>query len=201
MNAQAVLEQTIEEITKTESRPSLLLHACCAPCASYVLEYLAAYFEITIFFFNPNIYPEQEYRRRKEELEGMLAAMKSDVKMIEGAYEPRVFYEMAQGREHDAERGQRCMLCYALRLEETARYAAENGFDYFCTTLSISPHKDAEKLNETGLMLQEKHRAAYLVSDFKKKNGYLKSLELSKQYGLYRQEYCGCEFSIRRGME
>ncbi|WP_258106473.1 epoxyqueuosine reductase QueH [Christensenella minuta] len=197
MNAQIVLEKTISLIQEAGLRPSLLLHACCAPCASYVLEYLSPYFDISIFYFNPNIYPPQEYSRRLEELRRMLKDMDSTAVLIEGAYEPHIFSKIAHGHESDAERGPRCSLCYALRLEETAKQAAKDGFDYFATTLSISPHKDAAKLNELGLALSAKYEVDYLVSDFKKKNGYLRSLELSRQYGLYRQEYCGCMHSMR----
>lgn len=198
MNAQAALEKTINSVQASGRRPTLLLHACCAPCASYVLEYLTPYFDITVFFFNPNIYPEREYTRRREELRRLLAEAHSGIPFVEEAYDPGLFYKAAAGHEADAERGQRCALCYALRLEAAAAYAAENSFDYFTTTLSIGPHKDAAKLNETGPALAAAHGVDYLVSDFKKKNGYQRSLELSRQYGLYRQEYCGCEFSMRR---
>ncbi len=197
MNAQIILEQTLASIREAGTKPSLLLHACCAPCSSYVLEYLSPYFDISILFFNPNIYPPQEYYRRLEELRRMLRDMNHPAALIEGAYEPHIFSEIARGHEADAERGPRCARCYEFRLAEAAKCAAKGGFDYFSTTLSISPHKDAAKLNETGLALSVEYGVEYLVSDFKKKNGYLRSLELSRQYGLYRQEYCGCRFSMR----
>ncbi len=197
MNAQMCLEKTLEQIREAGNRPSLLLHACCAPCSSYVLEYLSSCFDITLFFYNPNIYPAEEYNRRLEELRDMLAALNSPAALVEGAFEPQIFEELVKGREKEPERGSRCLLCYALRLEKTAKFAAQNGFDYFTTTLSISPHKDAAKLNETGLLLAKAYGVEYLISDFKKKNGYLRSLEISAQLGLYRQEYCGCRYSMR----
>jgi len=197
MNAQAVLEQTISTIQASCCKPSLLLHACCAPCASYVLEYLAPFFDITVFFYNPNIYPQQEYSRRLSELRRFLAETHPSMALIEGPYHVDTFYRLTSGHEADPERGHRCARCYRFRLEETMKFASAEQFDFFTTTLSISPHKDAAKLNETGLTLAQDGQVRYLVSDFKKKNGYHRSLELSKQYGLYRQEYCGCEFSAR----
>ena len=180
------------------SRPKLLLHACCGPCSSAVLEQLCSHFEITVLYYNPNTWPEEEYRRRGEELERFVAeAHPLGVKVVEDRYDPREFYEAAAGLEAEPERGGRCTACYRLRLRRAAEYAAEKGFDWFTTTLSISPHKDAERLNQIGRELEEEYGVKFLPSDFKKKNGYLRSLQLSEEYGLYRQEYCGCEFSAR----
>lgn len=178
-------------------RKMLLLHACCAPCSSYTIEYLSEFFDITLLFYNPNISPESEYTARARELERLVVEMplKSEVEVVICDYDSTPFYDMAKGLEGLPEGGERCFLCYALRLEKTAKYAKDNGFDYFCTTLSISPYKNAEKLNEIGGELSEKYGIKYLYSDFKKRNGYKRSIELSKEYNLYRQNYCGCVFS------
>ncbi len=179
--------------------PSLLLHACCAPCASAVLEYLAEHFAITLLFYNPNIQPEEEYRTRLLELERLVATLqtKHPVKIFPCEYDPTVFDTLAQGLEDEPERGARCPKCFEARLRKTAHLAKEHGFEYFTTTLSISPHKSADTLHEIGVRLSEEFRVSYLPSDFKKKGGYLRSIELSKQFGLYRQNYCGCKFSKR----
>ena len=192
-NYSIILENTIKEIEATGKRKSLLLHACCAPCSSYVLEYLSKYFDITILFFNPNISPEEEYKFRETELLRLIGEMPlpSSVKLISGRYCPEEFYEMAKGLEG----GERCKKCYALRLAESAKIAKAGGFDYFTTTLSISPYKNADWLNSIGKEQGEIFGVEYLFSDFKKKNGYKRSCELSEIYGLYRQDYCGCEFS------
>ena len=182
VNYQKELERILKELEAEGKVPALLIHSCCAPCSSYVLEYLSQYFKITVFYYNPNIYPESEYTKRS---------------FLAGRYEKEKFYAMAEGMEDLREGGARCMKCYELRLSETARQAAAGGFDYFTTTLSISPMKNAQKLNEIGVRLGEEYGVEYLVSDFKKKNGYKRSIELSKEYGLYRQDYCGCEFSLR----
>lgn len=196
-NYQRILEQTLEGIEKRGTVPTLLLHSCCAPCSSYVLEYLSQYFEITVFYYNPNIYPESEYRERAREQERLIYEMKTEnpIHFLEGTYDPSVFYAMAKGHEKDLEGGERCFRCYELRLREGAAAARQGGFDYFTTTLSISPLKNAQKLNEIGIRLGEEYGVFYLQSDFKKKNGYKRSTELSAQYGLYRQNYCGCVFS------
>ena len=196
-NYQRILEHTLEEIGKNGAVPTLLLHSCCAPCSSYVLEYLSQYFEITVFYYNPNIYPETEYRERAREQERLIWEMKTEnpIHFLEGTYDPSVFYAMARGHEKDLEGGERCFRCYELRLREGAAVAKQGGFDYFTTTLSISPLKNAQKLNEIGIRLGEEYGVPYLQSDFKKKNGYKRSTELSAQYGLYRQNYCGCVFS------
>lgn len=177
--------------------PSLLLHACCAPCSSYVLEYLSQYFNITLFYYNPNISPEEEYTRRVDEVRRLISELpaKHPIQFTEGKYDSFHFFEMAQGHERDPERGERCMKCYRMRLEETAKYAQAGGFDWFTTTLSVSPYKNAQSLNEIGEELGEKYGVKYLSSDFKKRNGYRRSIELSHIYNLYRQNYCGCVFS------
>ena len=184
-------------------RPRLLLHACCGPCSSAVLEQLCPYFEITVLYYNPNIWPPAEYRRREEELERFVAeAHPLGVKVVEDRYDPQEFYDAARGLENEPERGARCTACYRLRMRRAAQYAAEYGFDWFTTTLSISPHKDAVRINQIGQELAVEFGVPHLPSDFKKKNGYLRSLQLSAEYGLYRQDYCGCVFSARpRGQE
>ena len=198
MNYQKELDKTLEKLTKEERVPKLLLHSCCAPCSSYVLEYLSQYFEITVFYYNPNIYPESEYTKRIWEQQKLIDDLpaKHPLSFMAGPYDKERFYEMASGLEHVKEGGARCMKCYELRLREAAKIAKNAGFDYFTTTLSISPLKKAERLNEIGQRLGEEYEVEYLLSDFKKKNGYKRSIELSKIYGLYRQDYCGCEFSM-----
>ena len=196
-NYQIILNKTIDEIQKNNTVPSLLLHSCCAPCSSYVLEYLSEYFDITIFYYNPNISPEEEFYKRVSEQKRLINEMplKRKVKFIEGKYDCEKFYSIAKGLENLKEGGERCFKCYRLRLEETAKTAQKDGFDYFTTTLSISPHKNAQVLNQIGLELEESYSVKYLCSDFKKKNGYKRSCELSEIYGLYRQNYCGCIYS------
>lgn len=191
------LENTLKNIKNEGKRKTLLLHACCAPCSSYVLEYLSSYFDITLFFFNPNISPEAEYRFREEELDRLIGEMPlpSQVKLLSGRYDPKEFEDMARGMEEIEEGGARCFKCYQMRLAETAKEAKRLGYDYFCTTLSISPYKNAEWLNSIGKELAWQFGVPYLFSDFKKKNGYKRSCELSELYSLYRQDYCGCRFS------
>ena len=176
INYQLELDKIIKSITAEGRVPTLLLHSCCAPCSSYCLSYLAEYFSITVLYYNPNISPEAEYKKRVQEQIRLIGELpvKNKVFFAEGFYEPQRFYEMA-----------------------AAEYAKEHGFDYFTTTLSVSPHKNAGKLNEIGLSLAEEYQVPYLVSDFKKRGGYQKSIEYSKEYHLYRQNYCGCEFSRR----
>ncbi|OVE69604.1 hypothetical protein CCS79_06510 [Clostridium diolis] len=197
INYQKELDSLIENLVKNEEVPTLLLHSCCAPCSSYVLEYLSQYFKITIFFYNPNIYPMEEYTRRVAEQKGLISEMKvkNEIRFIEGKYDTESFYKLTKGLEEEKEGGVRCFNCYELRLNEAAIMAKEKGYDYFTTTLSISPHKNSAKLNEIGKSLSEEHDVKYLYSDFKKKEGYKRSIELSKQYKLYRQDYCGCVFS------
>ena len=183
----------IQKLTEEGRTPRLLLHSCCAPCSSYVLEYLSEYFSITVFYYNPNIYPPEEFGKRVEEQERLIRELpaKHPVSFLEGPYEPERFYEMAKGLEQIPEGGERCFRCYRLRLLETAQMARAGGFDYFTTTLSISPLKNAQKLNEIGARLAEEYGVPYLFSDFKKRNGYKRSTELSAEYGLSRQDYCG----------
>ena len=193
-NYQLMLDNTLKTLRDSGNKPSLLLHACCAPCSSYVLEYLNEYFNITVFFYNPNITEKAEYIKRSDELMRLIRELPHS-KFIDGGYEPEKFTEIAKGLETEPEGGKRCFKCYRLRLEESARTAKENGFDYFTTTLSISPHKNAQVLNETGKELSDIYGVGYLFSDFKKRNGYKRSCELSEIYNLYRQDYCGCIYS------
>lgn len=197
INYQKELDKVIESLSQQEKVPTLLLHSCCAPCSSYVLEYLSNYFGITVFYYNPNIYPDEEYEMRVREQQRFIRAFpaKHPIDFIEGAYDKERFYEMARGLEAVPEGGQRCFQCYELRLREAGELAKARGFDYFTTTLSISPMKNAEKLNEIGLRLAEELGVSYLCSDFKKRNGYKRSTELSREYGMYRQDYCGCVYS------
>ncbi len=198
-NYQKELEQVIAELKVQEKVPRLLLHSCCAPCSSYVLEYLSRYFEITVYFYNPNIYPPAEYVSRVKEQERFIKDMEflHPVTLETGVYEPDEFYRITRGLEQEPEGGSRCERCYRLRLQEAAKVAQASRFDYFTTTLSISPLKDADKLNEIGGKLAKEYRVPYLFSDFKKKNGYKRSVELSQEHGLYRQDYCGCVYSQR----
>lgn len=198
-NFQKELDRLIERECSGGKVPGLFLHACCAPCSSYVLEYLSRYFSITVFFYNPNISPKEEYEKRVSEIRRMIAEMEfiHPVELLEGEYRPWVFFQMAKGLEAVPEGGERCFKCYRLRMEEAARLAAEGGYDYFTTTLSISPLKNAGKINEIGEELAGIYKVPHLPSDFKKKNGYKRSIELSAEYGLYRQNYCGCVFSRR----
>lgn len=191
------MEEIIKKYRGKGVRPRLLLHSCCAPCSSAVLERIAEAFEITVFYFNPNIEPQKEYDMRVAELNRLLSCLKEtvDVSLLEGSYEPQKFYEAIKGLEHSGEGSERCYRCYELRLRETAKMAASQQFDCFTTTLSISPYKRADWLNEIGQRLSEEYQVDYLYSDFKKKNGYRRSIELSKQFDLYRQDYCGCRFS------
>lgn len=222
VNYQKELDKIIDGLQGAErdSAPSLFLHSCCAPCSSYVLEYLCRYFQITVFYFNPNISEASEYWKRAEEQKRLIAAYNEEmsggrtsrgsgaahgnevfhgypIAVVEGEYEPRCFFEMARGLEGCPEGGERCFRCYELRLRETARRGAEGGFDFFATTLTISPLKNARKINEIGQALSQEYGIAWLPSDFKKKDGYKRSIELSALYGLYRQDYCGCTYSRR----
>ena len=196
-NYQKELDKLIDHLQKEEKVPTLLLHSCCAPCSSYVLEYLSSYFKITVLYYNPNIYPEEEYRMRVAEQQMFIEKLpvKYPIHFVEGAYEKERFYEMAKGLEDVPEGGERCFRCYRLRMEEAAKLAKEGGYDYFTTTLSISPLKNAQKINEIGEELAEIYKVPHLTSDFKKKNGYKRSVELSKEHDLYRQSYCGCGYS------
>lgn len=194
INYQIQLDKIISEL---DHAPSLLLHSCCAPCSSYCIEYLSQYFNITVFYYNPNIYPEEEYRHRKAEQKRLIGEMKTKypVKMLDCDFESDAFYNAVKGLENCREGGERCFACYRLRLQKTADASKKGGFDFFTTTLTISPLKNAQKINEIGKELGEKYGVPFLPSDFKKKNGYKRSIELSREYSLYRQNYCGCIFS------
>lgn len=198
INYQLKLDTVLQEIEKNKTGiPSLLLHSCCAPCSSYVLEYLSRYFSITIFYYNPNISEEKEYRKRVEEQKRLIEELpvQNKISFMEGEYDVSLFDKAIEGKEDLGERSARCYSCYQFRLEETCRVAKEYGFDYFTTTLSISPYKNAQWLNEIGEQLQIQYAMKYLYADFKKKNGYKRSIELSEQYHLYRQDFCGCKYS------
>lgn len=199
INYQKMLDDIIKEQAARGEVPTLLLHSCCAPCSSYVLEYLSQYFKITVFYYNPNIYPREEYEKRVAELKRLIVQMpmKNPVAFVERGYDEREFFEAVKGFEDIPEGGERCFRCYRLRLERTARLAKELGADYFTTTLSISPYKNAQKLNEISAELGEIYDVKALPADFKKREGYKRSIELSAEYGLYRQDYCGCVFSKR----
>lgn len=201
-----------KELGKVLSRekeriPTLLLHSCCAPCSSYVLEYLAQYFSITVFYYNPNIYPEEEYEKRVEEQRRLIREMnaknriapdeiqKQEIRFCAGRFDPQEFYHAVKGLEKIPEGGERCHACFRLRLTEAAKIAKEGNYDYVTTTLTISPLKNAEVLNAIGREAADTCGVTWLPSDFKKKNGYRRSVELSAEYGLYRQDYCGCVFS------
>ncbi len=202
-NYQKELEKLLASLAARGEVPSLLLHSCCAPCSSYVLEYLSQYFRITVFYYNPNIYPDEEYAKRVLEQQRFIAALPAryPISFEEGPFDQSRFYAMARGREHLPEGGERCFACYELRLREAAALARERGFDYFTTTLSISPLKNAAVLNDIGQRLAQEYGVAYLVSDFKKKDGYRRSVALSREYGMYRQDYCGCVFSWAQRVE
>lgn len=203
INYQNELDKTLSDIERAGTTPSLLLHSCCAPCSSYVLEYLSRYFKITVFYYNPNIYPEEEFYKRRSEQERFISQLptKNPISFIGTEHMSEEFYKAVKGLEHIREGGERCFACYKLRLEESAMAARDMGADYFTTTLSISPMKNARKLNEIGGELGEKYGVKYLFSDFKKRNGYKRSTELSREYGIYRQNYCGCVFSLRERNE
>ncbi len=198
-NYQAKTDALIAAHVAAGEVPSLLLHSCCAPCSSYVLEYLSQYFAITVLYYNPNIYPDEEYAHRVREQQEFIRRLPSrhPITFVEGAFDKSRFYDAVKGLEDLPEGGERCFRCYELRLREAAVQARALHADYFCTTLSISPLKNAEKLNEIGERLAAEYGVRYLPSDFKKKNGYKRSVELSREYGMYRQDYCGCVFSRR----
>lgn len=186
----------MEEILKSlKGKKKLLLHACCGPCSSYCLEVLSKYFDITIYYYNPNIHPNQEYYRRLNELKKFLNKFDNSIKLVEAQYIPDEYFKKIKGLESLGEKSKRCYECYKLRMDKACNYAKENKFEYFTTTLSISPHKLSNWINEIGEELQEKYCVKYLYADFKKNNGYKRSLEISKEYNMYRQEYCGCIYS------
>ena len=188
-----------KQIKEIEEGTELLLHACCAPCSSAVLEKLANFFKITIYFYNPNISSKKEYNKRLSELKKFIKEYKTkyEVKIIEGKYEPELFDEIAKGMENLPEKGKRCYYCYKMRMNDTAKIAEKNKIPFFTTTLSLSPHKNAKWINEIGKDLEKEYKSSFLYSDFKKEEGYKRSIELSKEYNLYRQDYCGCIYSKR----
>lgn len=194
-NYQREMEAEIEALMG--SRPTLLLHSCCGPCSSAVIERLCQHFQVTVYYYNPNIEPEAEYRHRLAEQERLLKLLPGDAQMLSCDYDHAAFAAFAEEMAQEPEGGKRCLRCFELRLRKTAQAAAEQGYAYFTTTLSVSPHKNAEILNQIGQAAGEKYGVKYLMADFKKKNGYLRSLQLSKEYGLYRQDYCGCLYSRR----
>lgn len=188
------LEQIIQKLDYT---PNLLLHSCCAPCSSYVISYLTKYFNITIFYYNPNISPIEEYNKRKEEQIKLINSIKQEnpINIIDCDYDNNLYEEKIKGLEQEPEKGKRCTICFNLRLEKTAVTAKNNNYDYFGTTLTVSPYKNCQLINEIGYNLENKYNIKWLPSDFKKNDGYKKSIELSKKYNLYRQNYCGCKYS------
>jgi len=198
-----ILNKELSKIKEAGITPRLLLHSCCAPCSSYVLEYLTEYFDITVYYYNPNISPMGEYEKRIAEQKRLISEMKfkNSVSFIEGTYNHDEFISLTRGLENLPEGGERCSLCYEMRLEAAAQKAAEINADYFTTTLSVSPYKNTAKLNTIGLKLAMEYGVPYLVSDFKKNNGYKRSIELSTEYGLYRQNFCGCFFSKKEAEE
>ena len=199
VNYDKLLEEKLLSIEKLNIKKKLLLHSCCAPCSSYVIEYLSKYLDITIFYYNPNISPIDEYLKRKEEQVRLINEIDTvnKVDIIDCDYDNDLYEEMIKGLELEPERGNRCSVCFNLRLEKTAMKAQELGYDYFGTTLTVSPYKNSNLINEIGLDLSSKYNIEYLISDFKKKNGYKRSIELSSDYNLYRQDYCGCKYSKR----
>ncbi|RRD95900.1 hypothetical protein EII17_02165 [Clostridiales bacterium COT073_COT-073] len=199
INYQSELDKIIHKVEESAKIPSLLLHSCCGPCSSYVLEYLSDYFAITVFYYNPNIYPEDEYWFRVDEQERLIKKLtpKHPIHFISGKYETEKYYRIVKGLSQEREGGERCQACYDLRLTEAALLAKENNFDYFTTTLTISPHKNSQILNEIGERIGQEYGVKHLPSDFKKRGGYQRSVELSRQFDMYRQDYCGCAFSMK----
>lgn len=197
-NYSLLTEQVFYEIKDKMPKPKLLLQSCCGPCSSYVLKYLTDHFDIFVYYYNPNVYPAEEYAKRLDTQKQLLDAMPREnvIELVDCNYDHDEFLDVAKGYEDEKEGGARCAKCFMLRLEKTAQKAKELGCDFFGTTLTVSPHKNAQVLNNIGLQLQDKYGVRFLPSDFKKKEGYKQSIELSKQYDLYRQEYCGCEFAM-----
>lgn len=198
INYQVELDKTIKQNQRDGRVPTLLLHSCCAPCSTYVLEYLSQYFKIYLYYYNPNIYPISEYHFREREQEDLISRLNvvNKIEFVKARFEPVEYYNAVKGHEKEREGGKRCELCFELRLKEAAEKAKELGLDYFTTTLSISPHKNSQTLNHIGEMLEESTGVRYLYSDFKKKNGFKRSVELTAQFDMYRQDYCGCIFSL-----
>ncbi len=197
-NFQRELDMLIKKHEEKGEKPTILLHSCCGPCSSYVLEYLTQHFNVKLFFYNPNIQPDEEYQKRLSAQKDVLCKMNfSDVQLIEGEYIPEIFFKAVKGLENEPEGGKRCEVCIKMRMETAACEAIRQGTDYFATTLTVSPHKNAIYINKTGELLQQEKQISYLISDFKKKNGYKRSTELCRIHNIYRQNYCGCVFSIR----
>ena len=194
-NYSTLMEEELEMIETKGARPSLLLHLCCAPCSSYVIELLERQFDLLLYFYDPNIHPRREYDKRRDEAKRHADFKK--IEFIEGPYDVKEWFDLTKGHEGDAEKGERCSLCYDMRLAEAAGFASQRSCEYFATVLSISPHKDVKKINETGYSLSGKSGIKYLPADFKKRDGFKKSLEMSRDYGFYRQNYCGCVYSNR----
>lgn len=200
VNFQLELDAVLKELSQRGEVPHLMLHSCCGPCSTYVLEYLSSYFRITVFYYNPNISPREEYEYRLAEEKRFIRQFRGryPIDLIDGDYNPAAFDKLAQGMEEEPEGGARCPICYHFRLEKTAALAREMNCDWFCTTLSVSPYKNARHINRIGLELGQKYGVRFLPSDFKKRNGYKRSIELSHEYALYRQDYCGCRFSLEQ---
>ena len=199
VNYDRLLDNLISDNISKNIVPKVLLHSCCAPCSSYVIEYLSKYFYLTILYYNPNISPREEYEKRKEEQIRLINSMdtKYKVDIIDVDYDNDLYEDAIKGLENEPERGSRCTVCFNLRLDKTAIMARDGNYDYFATTLTLSPYKNAKLINEIGFELEKKYQIPYLASDFKKKNGYKRSIELSHEYNLYRQNYCGCKYSKR----
>ena len=197
INYDRELNIIIDSIKNKDEVPKLLLHSCCAPCSSYVIEYLSDYFDISILYYNPNISPIDEYLKRKKEQIRLIKSIKTKNKLdiIDCDYDNDIYEDKIKGLENEPERGNRCTICFNLRLDKTASMAKKLNYDFFATTLTVSPYKNSNLINEIGIKLQEKYNIKYLVSDFKKKNGYKRSIELSNKYNLYRQNFCGCKYS------
>lgn len=187
------LSLELDSIKASGKKPKILLHTCCAPCSTHVLDLLINVFDLALYFYDPNIHPREEYVKRMDEMKGY--AERLFIPFIEGPYEVERWFEVTKGHEADTEGDERCFICYEMRLKEAARFARDNGFEYFCTVLSISPHKNAQKINEIGMSLAEEHGIRYLAADFKKRDGFKRSIVLSREQGLYRQDYCGCVYS------
>ena len=197
-NYNLIMEETLKNL---KNKPKLLLHACCGVCSSSVLEKLYPFFDITVLYYNPNIYPEEEYQKRLKMQKEIINKMNLKVALLEIGYHSKDFEKIAKNLEDEKEGGSRCTKCFHLRLEKTAQIAKVNNFDYFTTTLSVSPYKDSERLNKIGEILSKEYGVKYLYSDFKKKEGYKRSNELAKKYNIYRQHYCGCQYSLKQTNE
>ena len=203
INYQKKMEDILAKESEKGRIPKLLLHSCCAPCSTYVLEYLSPHFDIGVLYYNPNILPSEEYYKREAEQKRFIDLVNkvNKIELIQAEYNPQEYFDAVKGFENDKEGGLRCGLCFDLRLNEAAKYAKEHGYDYFTTTLSISPHKNADLINHLGELLENKYDVSYLYADFKKKNGFKRSIELCNQYDVYRQNYCGCIFSLKEAQE